>query len=129
VSGDQVACPSAGCEVGAQLLGVVLPSGRLAYAAGELIVDAEFVAAAREGGAPERRFRFSSPCVRGACRQWTGSSCGVIERLRSLSDVPQPGGALPPCAIRPKCRWYLQEGAAACAICPEVVTDNRGSEE
>ena len=28
--------------------------------------------------APERRFRFSSPCAQGGCGQWTGSACGVI---------------------------------------------------
>ncbi len=125
MSSGPVMCPSARCEPGAQLLGVILPSGRVAYASGEVTVDEEFVAIAREGRTPEKRFRFTSPCVRGACRQWTGSSCGVIERLRALPDLGGSDADLPPCVIRPRCRWYLQEGAAACAICPEVVTDNR----
>jgi hypothetical protein len=30
--------------------------------------------------------------------------------------------ALPACAIRPACRWWQQEGKAACQRCPQVVT-------
>ena len=33
--------------------------------------------------------------------------------------------ALPRCAIRPTCRWFRQEGPAACFRCPQVVTDSR----
>ena len=29
---------------------------------------------------------------------------------------------LPPCGIRPTCRWFLQAGADACRVCPYVVT-------
>jgi hypothetical protein len=33
--------------------------------------------------------------------------------------------ALPPCQIRPTCRWFRQEGRNACLRCPQVVTDKR----
>src|SRR6516225_10276000 len=29
---------------------------------------------------------------------------------------------LPPCAVRPQCRWWTQEGQGACLRCPQVVT-------
>jgi len=31
--------------------------------------------------------------------------------------------ALPRCAIRPVCRWFRQEGRAACLRCPQVATE------
>jgi hypothetical protein len=30
--------------------------------------------------------------------------------------------SLPPCTIRKECRWFAQEGAAACMRCPEITT-------
>ncbi len=32
---------------------------------------------------------------------------------------------LPRCAIRPTCRWFREQGRAACIRCPQVVTDAR----
>jgi len=119
-----VLCPSSRCEPGAILVGVILPSGKLAYASDELIIDQLFVDAAREGRAAEKRFRFSSPCVRAACRQWTGSRCGVIDEVRDALGNPAPT-ELPACSIRGRCRWFAQAGAAACAVCPQVITDAR----
>jgi hypothetical protein len=30
--------------------------------------------------------------------------------------------ALPPCPIRKDCRWFSQEGGAACLRCPAITT-------
>jgi hypothetical protein len=120
---DGLRCPSAPCAPGAVLLGIVLPGGRIAYAAGEVVIDEEFVAIAREGRSPEMRFRFSSPCVRAACKQWTGAGCGVIDGVLDYVGVLPDDTALPRCVIRPSCRWFAQRGAQACAVCPRVVTD------
>jgi hypothetical protein len=38
--------------------------------------------------------------------------------------VPTVVDKLPACAIRAECRWWHQEGKAACLRCPQVVTDN-----
>ena len=81
MSQEPLRCPSARCEPGAILLGIVLPGGRVAYAADRLVINEEFVAIAKQGRSPEARFRFSSPCARGACQQWTGSGCGVIDAV------------------------------------------------
>lgn len=64
---NDAACPSALCRPGAVLLGIVLPNGRIAYAADRVVVDEEFVRIAHEGRPPEQRFRFSSACMAGAC--------------------------------------------------------------
>lgn len=121
-------CPSAYCEEGALLLGVMTPSGRLAYIQPPTRVDADFVARAQAMGRPEARFRFSAPCREGQCPQWTGGGCGVVDfalDTYAAADSPLPD-ILPACAIRRTCRWYAQRGAAACAICPLIVADVGG---
>jgi hypothetical protein len=119
-------CPSAPGAPGALLIGVVGEDGRVANLGTPMPVDAGFLDVARASGAPERRFRFSSRCVEGHCAQWDGRGCGLIDRV--LSHVGAAGAlampaTLPPCAIRASCRWWRQRGAAACAVCPLVVTD------
>lgn len=132
-------CPSAPCQEGAILLGIVMPDGRVAYASNRPHVDADFVAAATGDGqrTPERRFRFSSPCMAGGCRQWTGQRCGVIDRVLEAAAAPEAparidvdardtaAGELPACGIRDECRWFHQAGPEACAVCDLVITDSR----
>ena len=126
-----VLCPSARCHEGAILLGIVLPDGRVAFAEGRTTVDREFVGVATSDGrrAPERRFRFSSPCAQGGCRQWTGIACGVIDgamaEARAAGHQPGADRELPACGIRDDCRWFLQAGADACSVCELIVTETR----
>lgn len=119
---ESVLCPSSVCKEGAILIGIVRRDGRIAYSADEIVVNSEFVQIARSGRPPEKRFRFAGKCIQTGCQQWTGSRCGVID---SLSTVPRTvdESNLPECSIRPRCRWFLQSGASACAICPDVITD------
>lgn len=129
------ACPSAFCDEGASLLGVMTGSGRLAYLPMPVVVDSAFAARLQEEGRPESRYRFTQSCVEGACPQWTGQGCGVIDHL--LDDPRETDGSneeptaadasLPACGIRRTCRWFFQHGASACAICPSVVADIGGS--
>ena len=117
-------CPSSRCEPGSSLIAILGDEGRLAHITPAMPVDEEFVAAASAHGSPEARMRFASPCLQAGCAQWTGSSCGIIEQVLAAEVGPE-GGRLPRCAIRPSCRWYAQEGAAACRACPLIVTDAR----
>jgi hypothetical protein len=119
-------CPSARCEPGATLLGVVNADGSVGYLTPAVRIDEEFVARARKGRPPERRFRFAAPCVESGCRQWTGSRCGVIDGILASPVEPAEPAAhdgLPHCAIRSACRWFHQSGPEACAACPLVITD------
>ena len=126
-----ILCPSSRCQEGAILLGIVLPDGSVAFAKDRIVVNGGFVQnATREGShPPETRFRFSTPCVQGACQQWTGSRCGVIDSVVSEAHdagyEPPPGVQLPECSIRADCRWFGQSAAAACAVCDLVVTESR----
>ena len=115
-------CPSGQCEEGAQLLGVVQADGTIGYLGQPIPIDADFVATARTGRSPERRFRFTSKCVEGACQQWTGTRCGVIDKMiEALQPVDE--ATLPRCGIRSYCRWFHQNGVAACRTCRLVITD------
>jgi hypothetical protein len=118
-----VMCPSGRCVPGALLLGVVQGDGSVGFLKGRLAIDEAFVASAKAAGDPERRLRFSEPCVQGACHQWDGARCGVIEGV--LASGLEGKDGLPDCAIRPACRWFVQRGAEACAVCPFVVTEQR----
>jgi hypothetical protein len=133
LSDEPALCPSAPATPGALLIGVVEETRRVANLATPIPVDEGFVEAARAHGSPERRFRFSIPCVEGSCGHWTGSACGLIGISRGqavAAGLVAPVSAhvsagctdkLPPCGIRPRCRWWRQDGAAACKVCAFVV--------
>jgi hypothetical protein len=119
-------CPSRACEPGVRLLGVMRPSGHLAYLQTAVLVDEAFVARARAEGSPERRFRFTGRCLEDACPQWTGDRCAVADEV--VSSIPVAGPSrLPACPIRRTCRWFAQSGAAACRVCDQVVADSGGT--
>ena len=124
---DDSACPSATCQPGRVLLGIVLSDGRIAYAADRVVVDREFARIAHEGRPPEQRFRFSSGCMGQSCQQWEGRQCGLIDRLlleyeRDFGEAMSPE-PLPACPIRSECRWFRQRGGPSCAVCNVLVTD------
>jgi hypothetical protein len=84
-------------------------------------VDQDFLDSA--GPRPEARMRFAHACIRGHRAQWTGRGCGVIERVLGHLGLPDPAPQRP-CLIRATCRWFAEQGAAACGVCDRVVTDN-----
>lgn len=122
-------CPSSTCEDGAILIGIVREDGRVGFVGGRLKVDSNFVNAARDGASPEARFRFGGACIKGACKQWSGSRCGVIDAVLDAASPVQASEEVPQCSIRPECRWFLQAGYDACRVCPEVITDQRRRNE
>lgn len=116
-------CPSGRCEADSKLLGIVQEDGRIGYLGAPLEIDETFIARAQEGRSPERRFRFTTPCIEGGCKHWAGTRCGVIDKmLEALDDVDE--AALPKCGIRNYCRWFRQSGVAACHVCPLIITDS-----
>jgi hypothetical protein len=76
---------------------------------------------------PREVFRIAALCVKGACRHWRDGNdgaendgrCSLVERVvESFAPVE-----LQRCDIRSVCRWFNQQGAAACKVCPGIVTD------
>ena len=69
---------------------------------------------------PRLVFRFAARCEEKRCVHFDGQNCQLATRIVQI--LPRAVDSLPPCSIRPECRWYQQEGKAACLRCPEVVT-------
>ncbi|WP_433531688.1 hypothetical protein ACQPYA_06245 [Micromonospora sp. CA-263727] len=120
-------CPSTPVANATVFLGMITPAGRVAYVTPALPAEVAVDAAAEAGGPVEGRYRLAGPCVTSRCGFWTGEHCGLGERLVSsyAETVGPPEIDLPRCAIRRTCRWYGEQGPAACAACAHVVTDAR----
>jgi len=71
---------------------------------------------------PTEVFRIAAPCAGTACQHFDGTNCTLVTRTVQL--LPPATTVAPPCAIRPNCRWWQQEGKQACQRCPEIVTRN-----
>jgi hypothetical protein len=76
---------------------------------------------------PTEVLRFAAPCLCGGCVHFASAKCRLAERIVKL--LPVVADNLNACAIRPYCRWWQQEGRAACVRCPQVVTDNYNPSE
>ena len=68
---------------------------------------------------PTQVFRFGAPCAEGGCQHFDGASCKLGQKLATL---PTAVDRLPRCRLRPSCRWFAEQGGAACLRCPIVVT-------
>lgn len=71
---------------------------------------------------PTEIFRMASTCAGHGCQHFDGSQCRLAVRI--VEQLPPVVETLPACQIRSHCRWWQQEGKAACQRCPQVVTDN-----
>jgi hypothetical protein len=118
-------CPSAPCVEGTHLFGIFDESGTLSYLGESMEIDASFVQKAKQHSNPEKRFRFSSPCAKGLCKQWENGKCGLNEKAIEQIDMINPEGykskPMPKCAIRKSCRWFDQNGEASCYACRYIV--------
>lgn len=80
----------------------------------------EVLLALVEPALPTEIFRLAAPCATHTWGHFAGGSCKLASRTgKNTSPVVD---RLPPCRIRPTCRWFLQEGRQACVRCPQVVT-------
>ncbi len=119
----QVRCPSAqpGMEK-LRVLGVVAPTPegpRVAYLRHDVEASDDVLALAAPVQ-PTEVFRLSGSCAGGTCAHFQGQRCRLAERVVSM--LLPVVSALPPCRIRPSCRWYVQEGREACLRCPQIAT-------
>lgn len=122
-------CPSSTATEGALLLGLVQGDKSVALLQTPLPIDQAFIDKAKPLGSLEKRFRFANKCIKSGCKQWTGSRCGVIQTLAEINKNIVMENDLKPCLIRPRCRWFSEEGKSACTICTFVVTNNMEEEE
>jgi hypothetical protein len=76
---------------------------------------------------PTEVFRFAAPCAQGGCQHFDGARCRLVRKL--ADTVPTDRDGLPRCRIRSSCRWWHEQGRAACLRCPVVVTTAYGADE
>jgi hypothetical protein len=116
-------CPSAQPDVQNGLVfGVVggTPGDpRVSYLESPLPVTPELLGLS-EPVHPTEVFRFGAPCAQSGCQHYDGNHCGLIQQI--VVGIPPVASTLVPCRLRPRCRWWHEEGAAACIRCPLVVT-------
>lgn len=122
--GSDLKCPSARPEMaGAVVLGVVREiDGEtfIHHLAEPHPVTPEVLALA--GSAPLGSvFRFAATCAEDACAHFDGERCRLGAKL--AASPPERARTLPPCRIRNDCRWYQQEGKAACFVCPLIFSE------
>ncbi|MBI3693874.1 MAG: nitrogen fixation protein [Acidobacteria bacterium] len=123
-------CPSAQPEMsGSMILGVMggtAEEPRLSYLEEPQPVTGDLLALAAPVQ-PTQIFRFAAQCEESACCHFDGSRCRLATRIVQI--LPAVVAALPPCRIRPTCRWYQQEGRDACLRCPQIETQTYTASE
>jgi hypothetical protein len=73
---------------------------------------------------PGEVFRFAAGCIQGGCRHWEAGTerCRLV--AKTVQFAPVVVEKLKLCAIRGSCRWWQQEGKAACVRCPQVASSD-----
>src|SRR5262245_37750164 len=105
-----------------RVLGVVQPDGptpMVAYLNQHVPATPEVLALAAPLK-PTEVFRLAATCAEHRCPHFDGADCRLATRVVKL--MPAAVDGLPPCLIRKECRWYSQEGGAACRRCPVITT-------
>ncbi|QSJ19980.1 nitrogen fixation protein [Nostoc sp. UHCC 0702] len=123
-------CPSARAEsVDSVVFGIIsgtVAEPRIAYLKQPLPITDELIAKASPI-TPAEIFRMAAPCATKACLHFDGQDCRLAKQI--ADKLPAVAEELPPCSIRRDCRWWNQEGKAACMRCPQVITDNYNPSE
>jgi len=124
-SKKQIDCPSSQATTeGARIFGVVTgtpEAHRVGYLTEALPVSEKLLALAGNAE-PTQVFRIAGRCDSSGCKHFKDNSCTLAQRI--VEGVRPVVNALPACQIRSTCRWFRQEGKAACFRCPQVVTNN-----
>jgi len=116
-------CPSAQPDMeGARIIGVLSgepDAPQVAYLERGVEVDLSVTDQLGEL-APSEVFRFAAKCETSRCCHFDGSRCALAGRI--VNQLPEVVDLLPRCQIRPTCRWFAEQGGAACRRCPQIVT-------
>ena len=76
---------------------------------------------------PTAIYRFAARCEERSCVHFDGTNCQLATRIVQI--LPAVVDSLPSCRIRPTCRWWVQEGRAACMRCPDILTYSENPSE
>lgn len=117
-------CPSADPDgAGAVVFGLIVgtpEAPETAYLEETQAVTPELLALA-DPVAPADMFRFGARCLRGGCAHWEAERAVCRFGEKTVRLAPAVVSVVPTCALRANCRWWHQEGMAACQRCPQVI--------
>jgi hypothetical protein len=123
-SDSALLCPSAQPDMrDARVLGVMggtAENPELQYLNEHVKVTNELLATAAPATSGQI-FRIAARCDETGCVHFDGTRCRLATRIVQI--LPPVTEGLPACTVRRTCRWYQQEGRAACLRCPQVVTE------
>lgn len=119
----RLTCPSGQPDMEqARVIGVVAGTPevpRIAYLKAEAVIPASQLPDVGALAVTEV-FRFAAHCEEHRCSQFADGRCSLGQRL--VDGVDPVVDALPSCTIRTSCRWFHEQGSAACVRCPQVIT-------
>lgn len=120
---SQYACPSAQPDMPeARAIGLISggpEAPRVAYLKADAVIDAASLPHL-DGLQAAEVFRLAARCEEGRCAQYGDGRCTLARRL--VDGLDPVVSRLPSCTIRDTCRWFAEQGRAACVRCPQVVT-------
>jgi len=121
----QVICPSAQVDQGGNMVIGVVAGTQDGSARVSLLpapVPVQTVAHLIPEAIPATEvLRLAAPCAERKCAHFRDDRCTLASRI--VARLPTVIDRLSKCAIRPSCRWWHQEGPAACFRCPAIVTE------
>ena len=124
----EILCPSSRPQIkDSKVFGLVngtVEKPRITYFKSAQPVTNELIALTKPV-TPTEVFRIAAPCAANGCRHFDGANCNLATKLVNEFFIVEED--LPSCSIRQDCRWYKQEGKAACIRCSQVITDNYNS--
>jgi hypothetical protein len=129
--GPEFLCPSTSAENATLVIGVVQRRedeewGRVAYARSQVAFTDALRALTEPVGAAEV-LRLAGPCAEDRCAHHVDHRCTLGERAAEV--LPTVVQRAPRCSIRSRCRWYAEQGVAACLRCPGIVTSTRHADD
>ena len=118
-------CPSATAQAErATVFAVVAGSvgaPRAVYLDRALPLDASTLALAGDV-APTEVLRIASACAGSGCHHFDAAHDHCALGTQVVRHAPVVVHKLPRCAIRRDCRWWHEQGSAACTRCPQIAT-------
>ena len=123
MSASGLSCPSAQPDMaGAQPIGVLSGSPselRIAFFKKEALEAFDWQGRF-SGPDATHVLRFGAHCEEKGCGHFDGHSCQLGKRVSE--DLAPVVERLPPCLLRPSCRWHAEQGPRVCLRCPQVAT-------
>jgi hypothetical protein len=109
-------CPSAPFKEGHSVFGI-FKDDRLEFTDNLIKIDQQMVE-----DSFKTEFRVSMKCVTKGCVNWNGKKCSVPDQMSYFLSPQADPSLYEKCSLKPTCRWFAENGAEACKMCPLIRT-------